>query len=236
VVLHQRRLADRGRRQPPGPPLVIGHALTGPHLLAVPLGRPRRTVIRLDLRPQPQAAPHVVDDDPGDLLPRAEPRHLLEALQIQHQRQQRLRARGPLPRPGDLLRRRGEEHMQHPCRGQPLELRIGSALDRRHPPALSDHAEPGPTHRNGERSSPAPDSPNRNQPAAPPYLIPSPRRPLARCLFRAYQVWPRSDCSGGEPAPHREQETTGRPATPASRARRGRRRCPQLAVTTEKAA
>jgi hypothetical protein len=30
VVLHQRRLADRGLRHRPGPPLIIGHALAGP--------------------------------------------------------------------------------------------------------------------------------------------------------------------------------------------------------------
>ena len=68
VVLHQRRLADRGLRHRPGPPLVIGHALAVPHLLAVPLGRPRRPVIRLGLRGKSQAVPHVVGDGLGDLL------------------------------------------------------------------------------------------------------------------------------------------------------------------------
>lgn len=63
------------------------------------------------------------------------------------------RVLGPLPRPRGLILRRREEHMQHPCRGQPAELRTGSALDRRHPMVSSDHAEPGCKHRNGEQSS-----------------------------------------------------------------------------------
>ena len=166
VVLHQRRLADRGLRHRPGPPLVIGHALAVPHLLAVQLGRPRRPVVRLGLRGQPQAVPHVVRDGLGNLLPRAEPRHLLEALQVRHQRQQRLRALGPLPRPGDLILSRGEEHVQHPRRGQPPELRIGSALDRRHPLAPCNHAEPGRKHSNGERPAITPQF-IESQPASP---------------------------------------------------------------------
>jgi hypothetical protein len=44
---------------------LIGDALAFPGLLAVPLGRSRYPVIRLDLRGQPQAVPHVVSDDLG---------------------------------------------------------------------------------------------------------------------------------------------------------------------------
>ena len=119
----------------------------------------------LDIRGQPQAVPHMVRDRLGNLIPRAEPRHLLEALQVNQQRQQRLRALSPLPRPGDLILYRGEEHMQHPRRGQPPELRIGSALDRRQPrwpPATTPNqdastvtARDQPSRRN---------SPNCNQP------------------------------------------------------------------------
>ena len=76
-------------------------------------GRPRRPVVRLDLRGLPQAMPHMIGDGLRDLLPRAEPRHLLEALQVNQQRQQRPRGLGPLPRPRDLILRRGEEHVQH---------------------------------------------------------------------------------------------------------------------------
>ena len=60
---------------------------------------------RLNFRGQPQAVPHVIGDGLGDLLLRAEPRHLLEALQVNQQRQQRLRGLGPLPRLGDLILR-----------------------------------------------------------------------------------------------------------------------------------
>ena len=133
VVPHLRRLADRGLRQHPGPPHVIGHALPLAHLAAVPLSGPCRPVAGLGLCGQPEAVPHVIGYGLGDLLARAEPRHLLEALQVDHQRQQRLRRLGPLPCPGSLVRGRGEEHVQHPCRGQPPELRIGSTLDRRQP-------------------------------------------------------------------------------------------------------
>jgi hypothetical protein len=133
VVPHLRRLADRGLRQRPGPPHVIGHALPLAHLAAVPLSGPCRPVAGLGLWGQPEAVPHVIGYGLGDLLARAEPRHLLEALQVDHQRQQRLRRLGALPCPGSLVLGRGEEHVQHPCRGQPPELRIGSALDRRQP-------------------------------------------------------------------------------------------------------
>jgi hypothetical protein len=71
-------------------------------------------VIRLDFRGQAEAVPHVIGDGMGDLLARAEPRHPLEALQVNQQRQQRLRRLGPLPRPRGLILRRREEHVQHP--------------------------------------------------------------------------------------------------------------------------
>ena len=115
------------------PPHVIGHALPLAHLAAVPLSDPCRPVAGLGLWGQPEAVPHVIGYGLGDLLARAEPRHLLEALQVDHQRQQRLRRLGPLPCSGSLVLGRGEEYVQHPCRGQPPELRIGSALDRRQP-------------------------------------------------------------------------------------------------------
>ena len=114
VVPHLRSLADRGRRQRPGPPRVTGRALPLAHQAAVQPHRPRRPVIRLDLRGQAEAVPHVIGDGVGDLLARAEPRHPLEALQVNQQRQQRLRRLGPLPSPRDLILRRREEHVQHP--------------------------------------------------------------------------------------------------------------------------
>ena len=50
--IHRKQITfDYGR-----PPLVIGHAPAHPHLPAVPLGRARGTVIRLNLRAQPQIA------------------------------------------------------------------------------------------------------------------------------------------------------------------------------------
>jgi hypothetical protein len=48
-------------------------------------------VAGLGLWGQPEAVPHVIGYGLGDLLARAEPRHLLEALQVSQQRQQRLR-------------------------------------------------------------------------------------------------------------------------------------------------
>ncbi len=114
VVPHLRRLADRGRRQRPGPPRVTGRALPLAHLGAVQPHRPVRPVVRLGFRGQAEAVPHVIGDGVGDLLARAGPRHPLEALQVNQQRQQRLRRLGPLPRPRGLILRRREEHVQHP--------------------------------------------------------------------------------------------------------------------------
>jgi hypothetical protein len=71
-------------------------------------------VVSLDFRGQAEAVPHVIGDGVGDLLARAEPRHPLEALQVNQQRQQRLRRLGPLPRPRGLILGRREEHVQHP--------------------------------------------------------------------------------------------------------------------------
>jgi hypothetical protein len=67
---HRRRPAGAGR-QPGRDPVP-----------AVPLGRPGRPVVGFGLRARPHAVPHVVGDGLGDLLPGAEPRHLLEALQV----------------------------------------------------------------------------------------------------------------------------------------------------------
>ena len=74
VVPHLRRLADRRLRQRPGPLRVTGHAQALADLAAVPPGRPRRPVVRLDFRGQAEAVPHVAGDGLRDLLPRAEPR------------------------------------------------------------------------------------------------------------------------------------------------------------------
>ena len=74
--------------------------------------------------------------------------------------------------------RRGEEHMQHPRRDQLLELRVGSALDRRHPRGLSSQPDPGCANRNRRRQCPSP----------------------AHCPFRAYLVCPRISVQVREPA------------------------------------
>jgi len=101
-----------------------------------------------------------------DLLPAGRTAGTMKAFQRQHQREQRLRARRAFLRPGDLLRRRGEKHMQHPRRGQPPELRISRALDRRHPRALSGQPTQD-AHTIAPSGSPSPRSPpNRSQTSA----------------------------------------------------------------------
>jgi len=114
VVPNLRSIADRGRRQRPGPLRIPGRALPRAHHAAVQPHRPVRPVVRLGFRGQAEAVPHVVGDGIGDLLARAEPRHPLEALQVDQQRQQRLRRLGPLLRPRGLVLGRREEHVQHP--------------------------------------------------------------------------------------------------------------------------
>jgi hypothetical protein len=47
----------------------------------------------------------------------------------------------------------GPRSVPHPRRGQPFELRIGSALNRCHPRVLPGQADPGCAHRNGGRSA-----------------------------------------------------------------------------------
>jgi hypothetical protein len=137
-------------------------------------------------------APHVVDDRRRDLLQRAEPRHLLEALQRHQQGQQRLRRLGSFPGPPDLVIGRREEHVQHPRRGQPPELRIRRALDRRHPAV-----PPTPTNQDASTvattSPPTPgSSPNRNQLESPCIRPGRDGSSAAHCRFSPYLVCPRS--------------------------------------------
>lgn len=99
VVLDPGGLANRLGGDRARPRRIVGHALAGADLLAVPPGGAARPVVGLDIRAQVQAAPHVVDHHVGDLMGPGEARHLLVALQREHDREQRLGGADALARP-----------------------------------------------------------------------------------------------------------------------------------------
>ena len=141
VVLPPGGLLDRLGGDLAGARRVVDDLAALPDQVAVPLSRTRRGIHRAGSLRQLQAAA----DMPRHLrrhLQRREVAQPAERLQLDDQAQQMLIRARVLPRPGDLLRGRGVEHVQLTSGHEPPEARVGRPLHRRHEPTRPIPATP----------------------------------------------------------------------------------------------
>jgi hypothetical protein len=142
VVLPPGGLLDRLGSDLAGARRVVDDLAARPDQVTVPLSRTRRGIHRAGSLRQPQVAADVPYHLRRHLVQRREVAQPAERLQLDDQAQQMLIRARVLPRPGDLLRGRGVEHVQLPGGHEPPEARVGRPLHRRHEPTRPVPATP----------------------------------------------------------------------------------------------